>query len=577
MTEKCCNYTRSYLFYRLGEIKVCTVLSTIFAFLGFPIIFLLNLSEGIVSDIFAPFLILSILCIMGSCVMSYVTPLVALKHLYTKNIADNILSLPLTANQRFIGDISAIIISFAGPVGASLIVDWVLELFGSFEITGYIAKAFLIMLVFIMLNTAIITCCGRIAEAIIYPFALNIIAPLIVASSLCFAFKNQVGVYNLSGEIINLPFMKMWPFGASLAFLAGEGTDLVFINIICIIIYTVAAYFGYTRRHGENIGKTFVFRYSYAVISILMCAGVVFMYSLIYSILAEEELFSIASVMAVAVIMFIALLVMEIINYKKIKSFASFVLRGAGTLAVCLLLCFLLPFTEGFGATYYVPEVSEIEEIHISGCTVSYGEYENDRAYHRRITVRRPETMEPIVNEHQLCIDRAKTGEISYGGNNFDVEYVLKNGRTIRRDYYFDERTFSPNFWNDLESSADYRLQDIYAVRNFNLGIETTTEIHIGNTVKSFNARNKEFDSEKLLEALEKDLIADEDFNNPTGWCLMEITFGYTDAQLEAKYGIKRYGDTYDDKLNTIANFTVYDDYVNTLEYLKPFITIPEV
>ena len=103
MTEKTFNYTLRYYLFQMGRLKTMTVFSCLFAVLGFPVFAVANRLSTLSSsydEITVPMMVISVICILGMALLSFITPLIAFKHLYTKTTADNILSLPLTTTQR---------------------------------------------------------------------------------------------------------------------------------------------------------------------------------------------------------------------------------------------------------------------------------------------------------------------------------------------------------------------------------------------------------------------------------------------------------------------------------------------
>ncbi|MBQ8904425.1 MAG: hypothetical protein IJY73_09125, partial [Oscillospiraceae bacterium] len=111
MTEKTFNYTLRYYLFQMGRLKALTIFSCVFAVLGFPMLAVATNMESFreYDEISISMMVISIICICGTALLSFITPLAAFKHLYTKTSADNILSLPLTTTQRFIGDMGAIL------------------------------------------------------------------------------------------------------------------------------------------------------------------------------------------------------------------------------------------------------------------------------------------------------------------------------------------------------------------------------------------------------------------------------------------------------------------------------------
>ena len=207
MKEKTFNYTLKYYLFQMSNVKALTIFSWIFAVIGFPLFCiaqnLMNYSRDF-DEIYATMLIVSVVGMFGICTLSFITPIAVFKHLYTKTSADNILSLPLTATQRFIGDIGTILTSYILPFLASAVLSWIGESITvtvlDRQITNDYYKSiflfFLIIFEFVALNTAVTTICGRMAEAILYPIAINILMPLALMCGGLIAYTDCYGVYD---------------------------------------------------------------------------------------------------------------------------------------------------------------------------------------------------------------------------------------------------------------------------------------------------------------------------------------------------------------------------------------------
>ena len=341
MTEKTFNYTLRYYLFQMGRLKTMTVFSCIFGILGFPLLTAAEALSRYSSDydsISVPMYVISVISIFIIAVLSFITPLVACKHLYTKTSADNILSLPLTTTQRFIGDICAILTSYSLPFIISVGISYISEYAFMFAINKHTDAnfreaalfAFFATLEFIALNTAIITCCGRLAEAILYPVAVNIIMPLAITYGGEIAFVHAFGVSGGTIETLQSSIYNMWP----LAFLLNIRNYMgaILWAAIFSVVYFALAYLGYRKRRAQNIGKPFVFRYSYLITTVVI--GIAFIISYIWLVdmayIYDKDYFpQTGTIIAIVVILLIMMLIMELVNYKKIHSIPKFALHYA--------------------------------------------------------------------------------------------------------------------------------------------------------------------------------------------------------------------------------------------------------
>ncbi len=582
MTENRSNYFGSYLLFQLGRLKVCTIFSVIFAFLGFPLTILtvewVESFGTLMSDIAAPLFILSVLCVLGTCAMSYITPILAFRHMYTKTNADNILSLPLTTDQRFLGDILATYISYALPYFLSSVVSLI---FGNVFFTSsdylvvYPLKGALMLVMFGALNIAVMTLCGRIAEAILYPIAINCVFPVTIGLGAYFAFANAVGMENIVYDVLRSPIILLSPFGNLIGLLGAETANTVLWGIIGTVLYLGLSYIGYKKRRAENIGKPFVFRFSYLITSSLVAIALIFLYEFIIDGLLGLNFSenNAAVIIVMAIIIFIAMLLMEVINYKKVHHALKFILHYGVTFGIGLGACFLLSISHGFGLESYIPDTNDVEQV----CIRNYRGENWKHLANCEVTVYSPEMIELVRAEHKTSLDIALSdGEEYNSRSDIYFDYQLKNGQRVYRRYDLKTNLVtSPELWETLYNSEDYRvntlnhvksdMDTIYKRKNYIARI-----INTNSTVKYGEAdvgKGKE-----LLAALEADLRNDTDYNNHKELPLFELSFG---CIRDWETGSYSYDPMFDDIFYTIGNFTIYPNYTNTISYLGGLTELP--
>lgn len=580
MTENRSNYTKNYFLFQMGRLKVCTIFSVIFATLGFPLINLLfSIEESEIdfdTEILLPLLLLGIICILGTCAMSYITPILAYRHLYTKTNADNILSLPLTANQRFFADTAATYTSFALPYLISCGIAALLSLgchpiSSTHQLAQYALQGFFLLVSFSALNIGVITCCGRIVEAILYPIAINSVMPLICAFAIQMSYMNCVGIDVYSDDLFRNAAVRIWPFGNALSILfSGEG-NIYFYALIMTVIFLAAAYFGYTKRHAENIGKSFVFRYSYLVASSLVAITLVFAYT--FAMDMEPAKGNMGVVLPLAIILFILMLIMEIINYKKIMSVIKFLLRYVAILGGGIFACFLFSKSGGFGAENFIPTASSIESV-----SVQYHDFSANGSNSRNsITVKSEEMINLVRDEHKAVLEKAKQNEEAYEQHVY-ISYNLKTGGSVSREYHLPAsvNAHSDNFWMTLFNSADYsvdELDDIITNDYMNRLDNAVVQLKNYHSSKIY-IEYKTSDIDTLIKALEKDLLADETFGRHDEAPIGILSIGYNESDIDE---IQAYAVTtsYVTNFHSAADITIYDSYENTLALIKQHGTIP--
>lgn len=599
MTEKSSNYGLRYYLFRMGQIKSCTVFNIIFALCGFPTFTLAQVLmsfSGSFDEISSGILVIGIIGILGVCIMSYITPIIALKYLYSKNSADNILSLPLTVNQRYFADIFSIFTSFHIPYAFSLLLTYIILAVseGIFRDAGYgfgqewyyfqyAVISFFLLLVFCTLNTAIITCCGRVLEAVIYPIVLNIVLPLMVVLGMYISYSNAFGLSSIVEEIFGNYLLLLFPFSAFFSqtdlILYGL-TPKIIIQVFVAVLYLALAFIAYKKRHAENIGKSFVFKYSYLIISSVVSIAFIFGYTSLSGLSTVNGKNIAGSIAITAVILFILMLVMEVVNYRKIKGIIKFLLRYAVTLACGIGLCFLLKATAGFGASYYIPAAEEIESASLN---FSYSkEYNPDpysttyfHTHENYLDASEKEGLELIRKAHKHVIDNYTEEKTS--DNAAYITYNLKNGKEVRR-YYVNGFEETDNYWKEVVESESFRLSRLssFCIRVSDYGGEKINAFRVKNPNSDVVYFTEELPvaitESDLIEALRTDLINDTEYGRHDDYPLAALHFGrneitYDDYILQTPKGIEFF--SYSEE------FMIYENYTNTIAFLSQYGTLP--
>lgn len=583
MKEKTFNYTLKYYLFQMGRVKTLTIFSCIFAVLGFP---LLGIAQNLINsrnfdDIAIPMMIVSYIGMLSMALLSFITPIAVLKHLYTKTSADNILSLPLTATQRFIGDIGAILTSYCLPMLMSAVLTLISEkitvsvlgLTNWDNFSYYAFVAFVATFEFIALNTAITTLCGRMAEAVLYPFAINIALPLTIVMGSMIAYSECYGVYDSGNEVLYSVITGASPF--ALMFMAESLSRVMLYGLFFSAVYFVLSYFGYTKRLAQNIGKPFVFRYSYLITS--TAVGLCFIVCYTYlSDLAPFRGDNIpVSILTIGIVLLIMMVVMEVINYRRIHSLPKFSVHFAGTLGGGLLLCFLLLSSQGFGAGYYVPEVKKVETASFHGF---YREEGWENGVSNDINAIDETAISLVLEEQKLLIDnydpdkytdeQVYSSETGYTIFNTSFGYTMKDGSDIWRNYSTDVTV--PDLWERLFRTESYRLTALNFLSDhcYYAGIDKTAVIKLANRhsekiYMSF-VQEKLFESE-LYKALEADLKADTEYGRHDENSVGVLIIGFAPND----------NDPMTDAFTPLTEIAIYESYTNTIEVLSKHGTVP--
>lgn len=616
MTEKTFNYTKSYFGFQMGRLKTCTVFSVIFALLGVPLILTAYLISEyadpyINSDIASPLLALGVICVIGTVAMSYIAPIISLKHLYTKTNADNILSLPLTGNQRFLVDIIAPYVSYALPFLIScgitaLIQSFFPQMDADMNFALYAFKGFFILLMFSSFNMAVTACCGRITEAVLYPIGLNLVFFGISAIGGYMSYYNCVGISDYFEEVFCSPAVRIWPVGNAICMFLNRSSVFYAYAAAAVVLWTFLTFIAYKKRRAENIGKSFVFKPFFLIASTLVAVAFILLYASVFDLIntdCYDDSTGIA-VTVMCVITLIILLILEVINYRKIHSILKFGLKYILTLGGTALLCFLLTSSEGFGATYYIPDALTIESATISVHHNMYTNY-NSHYNNNQITVYSTDAINLIRNEHDIVIDKAVeydekqtdaaveiSGELIAQNQDYNrssyyyIDYTLKDGRTISRRYYFNTEAVSESegFWETLYQTVDYRTGWMNEIEDHHyMGRDSFTKtIRLTNTHSGkiyIEKRLSESEWQELLAALEADLAADTSYGRHNEASVGTLQLGYYyDDLYKYNYGYEYSVVDYSsdsDRFHDQYYETIYSGYTNTIAFLEKIGTVP--
>ncbi len=576
------NYALKYFTYQLGRLKSCIIFSTIFSFLFFPMI-MISQGRSVSISIETAAIILSIVSFVGLVAVTFISPLVAMKHLYTRTSADNILSLPLTAAQRFIGDICAGFGAFVVPFVLSIPVTYVAKKISDASMEfNIVFLALALLLMFAAFNTMLTICCGRLTEAILYPIALNFAVPLFTILGTYISYVNAFGLDSGYDMLSTTGFLQALmgflgyviavtsPIGCLFEALAFELSIPIIIALIMTAIILVIAFILYKKRPAYRIGQPFVFRPVFTISATLVILGTITTYIALMFILngGETPDFAVNGVVA-AVIALILLLIMELINYKRIKNVLKFILKYAAMTIGGLALCFVLYKGEGFGITSYIPDESDIEYVKI------YQYYEGGT---RSAVVKGNTDSSKMITElHKNKIDNRSVTN-GMGDEAIYIEYYLRNGQYVSRCYAGEP----DSFWEEMYATEGYRLDKLntialYGKKDITLAISdvrSSEEIKYAFALENEHNGNIKYifvedaNMGALTSALEEDLSADKSYGRHNDAAIGTLRIANVTTESSANISQKQ--------LNyTIARINIYESYTNTCAYLSSFGKLP--
>lgn len=616
MTQARFNYTGRYFRFVFVKLRTCFVFSVLFSAFCIPP-FCIHYDISTLNNVAvqAILLVFSLVSLAGLLAVTFVTPLIAMKHLYTKTMADNILSLPLTAAQRYFCELGAVMLCLAVPFGVISISFTAITLprYLSFAIHGLL---FMVMLC--MFDIFLITLCGRLTEAILYPIALNILIPFVIWFGMHLGLMNIYGCgnYDFTNYDTYSSIQLFWtgvtilsllsPFGnffAAIGFSGGSGIALV-TSLIFIAVMIPLGLLAYSKRHSEKIGQSFVYKPVYVITSVLVSLFAVICY--FWS--AENYLrrdggkgfFNLIPTALPVLVggLLLLMMLMELVNYKKVKSFPKFLIRYAGVLAVGTLVSFVLYESDGFGESDYIPAAGDTLYVEV------YMEDWSREGPHEttmHVVVEADGALAEVFRSaHRALTEDRENGEkyeywVSPEGSEISISYYMKNGTVVTRYYPTDipeglqetavgseEYRYSQLLMTDLWTCYDRTYSDVTYIQKFKK-LEELEPVAVRLTSPAvrfsdlFGSRRdggivmEGIDYYELREALETDLRNDPNYGRHTGVPIAKIEIGKmyeSNQEGEEKY--------FSSRLFTF-HYTIYESYTNTLGLLSRYAEIPTV
>lgn len=417
--------------------------------------------------------------------------------LHKKSVVDMRLSLPLTANQRFLSNFLSGLAVYIGPFLAAQIFSLLGMAYGFIFMEGktflreagfmdgkpvysdYVCEYFsqampvllklifcgtLAMLMLYTLTVFVTVCCGNKFESIAYTILINIMIPLTLYLVFASMFMGMYGLDQTLSEIIGRLMMYTSPAGGILAAaewcFRGEIIGDVGMNYavwaIVYILLTAAifgtAFFLYKKRRAEQVSKPFVFKLLYYVIS---TAAIFCIYSAFYC--GSSGL---VSAIVTTLIVYIILEFAANRGFKKI--WLSFI-KYAGVMGASVLIVFAAQKTEGFGMVTRVPDASAVKSVELDykgfyGTFPLPEEYVGHNYRTSTLTFTEKENIEIIIAAHKSRVDSRDYGMLYPAGGSVTIKYHLKNGGTLIREYY-SLMADAAEILGQLDLTEEYKTQ----------------------------------------------------------------------------------------------------------------------
>ena len=610
---------RTYIFYRLAEMKSRVIALCLMSLFSFPLVSVgldlmmysdLEKKKGAVppetyADLDARTILINaigMILIIAACVLLFVlflqglfTAKESMRHLWNKKYTDMDMSLPVSFNNRFSGDVISGFGIYILPqliaAGIALLLlipaDGMLSeirqymTFNSSDvgstcdffrsIIGYLLCANVMQYFFSLM---IISFCGRKLTANIVPFIFGLGIPCAIFFLSVIA---GVGCYGVDmGELVFGPLWDCTPVGMILSEFTSYQSrygelfhDLFPLRaILYSLAFGAAAYFMIKYRREERTGSAFVYklgRYATEFVIMLSSASVIYfafsyhssetglygVAGLVYSLMNVPAPILITTWLIINIIVFV---IIELVSREKLtkpKKLGLAAVRFAASAGLSFLICFGVLKSDGFGAASYVPDVSDISSIHL----MTYGA---DMAYIDHYVELEDENAKKMITDfhHRIVAERPdnSTDEYNYSVYQFfNVSYTLKDGKTVPRHYtlpseythdcmkmWFECGAFAESYKGRMPADADIPWLSV----NVDYGSETKGAVAWKNTG---------IDTSEFLSALKRDIAktAYEDIFRHDGAC-------YIQAALLPEGGmVSQY------------NFEIWDTFEETRALLK--------
>lgn len=438
----------------------------------------------------------------------------SMRRLWNRKYTDMDMSLPVSPDTRFFGDvISGFGIYILPQLTAALLAYLLLlptnamsEQFrqlsaanpNSFD-AGSMADGYRNLIGFLILanvmqyffSLMIISFCGRKLTANIVPFVFGICIPVmifflcVIEGANCYGAGVSEFMYGplwdctplgmIISSVVVYPAQYSWWMSMHLPF-----------GLLYSAVFGAAAYFMIKHRREERTGSAFVYkpgRYATELVIMLSSASVIYLSalhdrriqnslygvaSLVYKLLDVPNAVLVTTWVAVNVIVFV---IIELVSHEKLRRPKNLMLaaaRFAVSAGISFLVCFGFAHSDGFGAGSYVPDVSDISRVQVTGYDESmvylenYAMLSDENAkrivtdFHRRIVAERPD-MRPVY-------DVLYNNTEDYEGNiHFSVSYFGNDGNNMSRTYYLPvdyAKEFGEMWFRSGAFAATYNLPE---------------------------------------------------------------------------------------------------------------------
>ncbi|HAN10269.1 MAG TPA: hypothetical protein DCP90_06630 [Clostridiales bacterium] len=308
-----------------------------------------------------------------------------------------------------------------------------------------------------------------------------------------YAFKESIVESSLAMKLSILP----QTFMVESSYLREKNMteNLYLIYILVAIVITIISYFIYKARKVEKTGDIVVFR----KLNPILKYGITFCFMIaigmiVYAIFNESMTHMIV---AYAVTSFVAYFLAEMLIRKSVRVLDSY--KGYLVYVIVMLIIFAGIKMDITGFENRVPNIGDISKV----------SYTLISDYSNNVELTTQENKEAVLEIHNIILsEKAHSKMYSRGGskNYFDIEYVLKNGRKMSRQYTLEYSSETQKEIETIEkvifASEEYKKQayEVFDKENINwIGITLYGEeiAHI----------SKKEEIKELIDLMRKDTL----------------------------------------------------------------------
>lgn len=293
-----------------------------------------------------------------------------------------------------------------------------------------------------------------------------------------------------------------------------NGLYVVALYALAGIIITGLAWYMYQKRHIEKSGDfiifnwfKYVFKYGAAlVLGILIAIAVVSLMTYSAMSIAVNAKSFVLFLIVVAICVAIIYISVEMLIRKSFRVFnQKMFIQCAGCIVVCYAVISLVK-ADAFGVESYVPDAEDVEYVTVNG----EAEYNN--------VFDTEEEIKSIVDMHEKVIDNIDTIKREHVNVTYNciyqfitIEYTLKNGKEVKRDYTFtcnedvkDEiRPLYEQFEMLCYNNAESKIKGIFG-RDY-----ATKEFEVKDCSLEYQVKKKDvFDWDSVSISLNKEMAS---------------------------------------------------------------------